>query len=126
MGILKEFKDFAIKGNVIDLAVGVIIGAAFGKIITSLVEDIIMPFITTFLPASRWEKWNYKNILYGKFMSAIIYFFIVAFILFLIIKAINAIKRIEEGNKPHVPPPPVISSTDKLLMEIRDTLKEQP
>lgn len=128
MGFVKEFKDFAVKGNVIDLAVGVIIGAAFGKIVTSLVEDIITPAILT--PAL--ERANLKDldqlviagtaIKYGNFLSQVISFIIVAFVLFLFIKAFNSMKKKEEA-KPSAPPAP--SKEELLLSEIRDILKEK-
>ncbi|MFT4155673.1 large conductance mechanosensitive channel protein MscL [Parafilimonas sp.] len=127
MGFLKEFKEFAVKGNVVDLAVAVIIGGAFGKIITSLVDDIITPAILTpALKAANLEdiaqlKWG--SVKYGNFLSAIISFIIIALCLFLIIKAINATKNKEEA-APAAPPAP--SSTDQLLIEIRDELKKKP
>lgn len=127
MGFLKEFKEFAVKGNVVDLAVAVVIGGAFGKIVTSLVEDIITPAILT--PAL--EKANLKNlseltfpgtaIKYGNFLSQVLSFIIIAFALFLIVKAMNRFKRKDEPAAPAGP-----SSTDKLLMEIRDELKKRP
>ena len=121
MRIIKEFREFAIKGNIIDLAVAVMIGAAFGKIITSLVDNIIMPFIGSFLRnnfASLVAKINGVDIKYGLFLQAAADFIIVAFVLFIMVKAINKIKR-KEGVKVSSAP----SSTDQLLMEIRDTLK---
>ena len=121
MRIIKEFREFAIKGNIIDLAVAVMIGAAFGKIITSLVDNIIMPIIGSFLNnnfASFVVKINGVDIKYGLFLQAAADFVIVAFVLFIMVKAINKIKR-KEGIKVSSAP----SSTDQLLMEIRDTLK---
>ncbi|HEX5154191.1 MAG TPA: large conductance mechanosensitive channel protein MscL [Parafilimonas sp.] len=126
MGFLKEFKDFAVKGNVVDLAIAVIIGGAFGKIVSSLVDDIITPAILT--PALKAA--NLSNlgelvipgtaIKYGNFLSQVISFIIIAFALFLIIKAINSTKKKE------APPPPAgPSSTDQLLMEIRDELRKK-
>lgn len=127
MGMIKEFKDFAMRGNVIDLAVGVVIGGAFNKIVSSLVEDIITPAILT--PALKAA--NLSNladltipgtaIKYGNFISNIISFIIVAFALFMVIKGINKMSKKEEA-APAAPPEP--SSTDKLLMEIRDSLKK--
>lgn len=127
MGFLKEFKEFAVKGNVVDLAVAVVIGGAFGKIVTSLVEDVITPAILT--PAL--EKANLKNlseltfpgtaIKYGNFLSQILSFIIIAFALFLIVKGVNSFKRKEEAAPPAGP-----SSTDQLLTEIRDELKKRP
>lgn len=127
MGFIKEFKEFAVKGNVIDLAVGVIIGGAFGKIISSLVDDVITPLLLKpalqALNLSRIEDLTmFGTVKYGVFLSAVINFIIVAFILFLIIKGINSMKRKEEA-KPAAPPAP--SATEKLLMEIRDELKKK-
>ena len=125
MGFIKEFKDFAMKGNIVDLAVAVIIGGAFGKIISSLVDDIITPAILT--PALKAANLSDLTklvipgtaIKYGNFLSAVISFIIVALALFVIIKAINKTKKQE------APPPPAgPSSTDQLLMEIRDSLKK--
>ena len=124
MRIIKEFREFAMKGNIIDLAVAVMIGAAFGKIITSLVDNIIMPIIGSFLSdnfASFVVKINGVDIKYGLFLQAAADFVIVAFVLFIMVKAINKIKR-KEGIKVSSAP----SSTDQLLMEIRDTLKSKP
>ena len=124
MRIIKEFREFAMKGNIIDLAVAVMIGAAFGKIITSLVDNIIMPIIGSFLSnnfASLVAKINGVDIKYGLFLQAAADFVIVAFVLFILVKAINKIKR-KEGIKVSSAP----SSTDQLLMEIRDALKSKP
>ena len=125
MGMIKEFKDFAIKGNVIDLAVGVVIGAAFGKIISSLIEHVITPLLLQ--PALKaahltdMEKLTaLGSVKYGMFLSAIINFLMVAWILFLIIKGINAAKKKEAAA---APPPP--TTQEQLLIEIRDLLKEQ-
>ena len=128
MGMMKEFKDFAMKGNVIDLAVGVVIGGAFGKIVSSLVDDIITPAILT--PALKAAKLSNLSeltipgtaIKYGNFLSNIISFLIVAFALFMVIKTINRMNMKKEAEAPAAPPEPSI--TDKLLMEIRDSLKK--
>lgn len=127
LGFFKEFKEFAVKGNVIDLAVGVVIGGAFGKIVTSLVEDIITPAILT--PAL--EAANLQNlselvipgtaIKYGNFVSAAISFAIVAFALFVMIKGINKLKKAEEP----APEAPAGPTQEQLLAEIRDLLKKQ-
>ncbi|QKJ29073.1 large-conductance mechanosensitive channel protein MscL [Mucilaginibacter mali] len=125
MGFVKEFKEFAIKGNVIDLAVAVVIGAAFGKIVSSLVDDIITPAILT--PALKAAHLTNLSelvipgtaIKYGNFLSQIISFLIVAVALFLIIKGINATKKKEEA-APAAPPAP--TKEEILLTEIRDLL----
>jgi large conductance mechanosensitive channel len=122
MGILKEFRDFTLRGNVVDLAVAVIIGAAFGAIVSSLVDNVITPLLLT--PALKaanaqdLDKLTYGAVKYGLFLSAIIKFIVIAFILFLIVKAMKSIE------KKKVPPAQEASSTDKLLMEIRDELKK--
>jgi len=125
MGFVSEFKEFAMKGNVVDLAIGVVIGGAFGKIVSSLIDDVITPLILKpALDAANLSniadlKWG--AVKYGNFISNIISFIIVAIVLFMIIKAMNAAKKKEEA-APAAPAEP--SNTDKLLMEIRDSLKK--
>ena len=123
MGMFKEFKEFAMKGNVVDLAVAVVIGAAFAAIISSFVDDVITPLLLTpalnAIGATDIDKLVWGSVKYGVFLSAVIKFIVIAFILFLVVKAINSIKKKEPP-----PPPPGPSSTDKLLMEIRDSLKK--
>ena len=139
MGLLKEFKDFAAKGNVIDLAVAVVIGGAFGKIIKALVADLIMPLIGMLTGGSdissrftvlgdgayatiKEAKEAGANILmYGHFIQSIIDFLIIAFSIFMVIRTFNKMQKKKE-EEPAAPPAP--SSTDKLLMEIRDSLKK--
>ena len=123
MGMLSEFKDFAIKGNVVDLAVGVIIGAAFGKIITSFIEDVVTPLLLQpALEAAHLSKIEelvaFGGVKYGLFLSAVINFIIVAFVIFLMIKAINASKKKEAAAAPAGP------TQEELLMQIRDLLKK--
>jgi large conductance mechanosensitive channel len=125
--MLQEFKKFAMRGNVIDLAVGVIIGAAFGKIITSLVEDLITPLILKpALDAAHLSHLQdltvFGSVKYGLFLSAIINFLLVAFVLFLIVKGINSSSR-KKDEKPGEPPPP--AADVQLLTEIRDILKKK-
>lgn len=126
MGMMSEFKDFAMKGNVVDLAIGVIIGAAFGKIVTSLVEDIITPIVLKpaleAAGAANIEQWAPGGMLLGKFIAAVISFIVIAFVLFLIVKGINASRK-KEAAAPAAPPAP--SNEEKLLMEIRDALKNK-
>lgn len=136
---LQEFKTFAMRGNVIDLAVGVVIGGAFGKITTSLVNDIIMPaasMLTGGLNFSDW-KWVLKeavvengqevaaavSINYGNLLSTILDFIILAFAVFCMVKAINKLHRAKAAAPPPPPPPP--SPEEQLLTEIRDLLKER-
>ena len=125
MSFIKEFKEFAMKGNVVDLAIGVIIGGAFGKIVTALVDNILMPLIGILMQGKNFSTLSTKvgdaEVKYGLFIQNVIDFIIVALVLFLIIKGINASKRKDEV----APPPPAGPTTDqKLLMEIRDALKK--
>jgi large conductance mechanosensitive channel len=123
--MLKEFKAFAMRGNVIDLAVGVIIGGAFGKIIASLNDDVITPLLLKpALDAANLSHLNqltlFGTVKYGVFLSAVLNFIVVAFVLFLLVKGINAAHKKEE-TKPAPPPPP--PADIQLLTEIRDILK---
>lgn len=123
MGMMKEFKDFAMKGNVVDLAIGVIIGAAFSKIVSSLVEDVITPLLLKpALDAANLQDLDklvvMGSVKVGVFLSAVINFIIVAFILFLIVKGINRFKK-KEAAAAAVTPEEVV-----LLREIRDALKK--
>lgn len=128
MGWIKEFKDFAIKGNVIELSVAVVIGAAFGGIVSSLVEDIITPLILT--PAIQAagvadiDKLAWGAVKYGKSLAAIIQFVFIAFVLFLVIKGVNKVKEKQAAADKLEDSIPKISSTDQLLTEIRDALKK--
>src|SRR6187399_1615293 len=123
MGMLKEFRDFALKGNVVDLAVAVIIGGAFGASISSLVDDVITPLLLKpALKAANAEdldKLTWGAIKYGKFLAAVIKFVLVAFVLFWVVKASNSMKK-KDADAPAAEP----SNTDKLLMEIRDELRK--
>ena len=125
--MLNEFKKFAFKGNVLDLAIGVIMGAAFGKIVSSLVTDIMMPLIGLLFPSKPdFTNLMWNNIKYGNFIQIIIDFLITAVAIFIFVKAINTAKEKmakeeadEEGEKA-----PEIDSKEELLKEIRDLLKE--
>ncbi len=124
--MLKEFKAFALRGNVVDLAVGVIIGAAFGTIVNSLINDVITPLLLKpALDAAQLSKLEDLTVLgavkYGKFIGATINFLIVAFVLFLIVKAMNAAKKKEEVTPST---PPAVPADVQLLTEIRDLLKK--
>jgi large conductance mechanosensitive channel len=126
MGFVSEFKQFAVNGNVVDLAIGVIIGGAFGKIVSSLIDDVITPLLLKpALEAANLTKLEeltiFGSVKYGMFLSATINFVIIAFVLFLIIKGINAAKAKEEA-VPAAPPAP--SKEEILLGEIRDLLKK--
>lgn len=134
MAIVKEFKEFIMRGNVLDLAVGVIIGGAFGKIVSSLVDDIIMPpigFITGGVDFSKIQYVLVKGdpelktadvaIRYGNFINVLIQFLIVAFCIFLVVKLVNSFRR-KQADVPAEPAGPTTS--EKLLMEIRDSLRK--
>lgn len=137
MGMLKEFKEFAMRGNVVDMAVGIIIGGAFGKIISSVVSDIIMPPIGLALGGVNFTdlKLNLSEAVvegdkvvkeavtvnYGNFIQVTVDFLIIAFVIFMLIKAMNSLKKKEEA-APAAPPPP--SEEVTLLREIRDALKK--
>lgn len=143
MGFFKEFKEFAVKGNVMDLAVGVIIGGAFGKIIDSLVNDLVMPLVASIIGSPNFsnvytvlkgevpagtpllEARKLENVVifaYGNFITVAINFLLLAFVIFLMVKGINSMKRKEEA-KPVAAPAP--SATETLLAEIRDELKKK-
>ncbi|HEX8314808.1 MAG TPA: large conductance mechanosensitive channel protein MscL [Flavisolibacter sp.] len=126
MGFVKEFREFALKGNIVDLAIAVIIGAAFGAIVSSLVDDIITPLLLT--PALEaagvkdLDKLTWGAVKYGNFLAAVIKFVVIALVLFSLIKAMNSLKRKKEI--PVSAAPPEYSLQEKLLMEIRDSLKK--
>jgi large conductance mechanosensitive channel len=136
MSLLTEFKEFAARGNVVDLAVGVIIGASFGKIVTSLVDQIIMPPIGLLLGKVDFSKLEWVlvqenpltpaiekvSIQYGAFINTLIQFLIVAFVIFLVVKAINKLRR-QQAEAPAEPAAP--TATEALLAEIRDELKKK-
>lgn len=132
MSVLKEFKEFAMRGNVIDLAIGIVIGAAFGKIVTSVVNDIIMPPLGLLIGGVNFTDLKVVmkeavgqnpavTLNYGNFIQVIFDFMIVAFAIFLLVKGINRLRKKEEA-KPAAPAAP--NNEEKLLMEIRDLLKK--
>ena len=124
MGFLKEFKEFAVKGNVVDLAIGVIIGGAFGAIVSSLVGDVITPLLLTpafkATGAENLQDLVWNGVAYGKFLAAVINFLCVAFVLFMLVKGINKFKKKEEP----APEAPAGPTQEELLTEIRDLLKK--
>jgi large conductance mechanosensitive channel len=138
MGVVKEFKSFAMRGNVVDMAVGIIIGGAFGKIVSSFVADVIMPPIGLLLGGVDFseiavtlkqatvneagEAVSAVTMNIGLFINTVIDFVIIAFAIFMAIKAMNNLKRKEEAAPP--PPPPGPTAEEKLLIEIRDLLKK--
>ena len=143
MGFIKEFKEFAMKGNVMDMAVGVIIGGAFGKIVTSLVNDVLMPLIGKLTGGINFTdlfvnlgEGSYKTLAeakeagaavfaYGQFIQNIIDFLIVAFCIFLMIKGMNKLSRKKEEPAPAEPEAPKGPTQEELLAEIRDLLKKK-
>jgi len=121
MGFIREFREFAVRGNVMDLAIGVIIGGAFGKIVTALVDAVIMPVVAMFTG----DPENFTNLTVGPIkvgilLQAVIDFIIIAFVLFLIMKAVNRFRAKEAPAEPAAP-----SATESLLMEIRDELRKK-
>jgi large conductance mechanosensitive channel len=121
--LFEEFKNFAFKGNVIDLAVGVIIGAAFGGIVKSLVEDVFMPLVGLILPGGGYKEWQWNGVHYGAFIGQVVNFLIIALILFLfIVKFLGWITSFKK-QEAAAPPPP--TRDQELLMEIRDLLKKE-
>lgn len=126
--MLKEFRAFIQRGSVIDLAVGVIIGGAFGAIVTSLVNDILMPLVGVLLGGVDFAQLSIQvgdaTILYGNFIQAIVNFVIIAFVIFLIVRSYNKLQK-EEQQEVAPPAPPEPSPEEKLLAEIRDLLKER-
>ena len=133
MGMMKEFKEFAVKGNVVDMAVGIVIGAAFGKIVSSFVKDVLMPPIGVLLGGMDFSKLSLTvksamgktaavTINYGQFIQTVIDFTIIALAIFLMVKGINSLKRKEE----EAPKPPAAPPKEEILLtEIRDLLKEK-
>ena len=138
MGLFKEFKEFAVKGNVMDMAIGVVIGGAFGKIVTSLVSDIIMPLISAVTGGMTFTNWKWVirqavmngeevvkpelALTWGNFLQVIFDFIVIAFCIFMVVKGMNKLKKKEE---PAPEPAPAEPSEDiKLLTEIRDLLKK--
>lgn len=125
MGMVSEFKEFIAKGNAMDLAVGVIIGAAFGAIVNSLVADVITPaLLNPALKAAQVENLaelkTDGGILYGKFLAAVISFLVIAFVIFIMVKALNSMKKKEEAT----PAAPAGPTQEELLTQIRDLLKK--
>jgi len=125
MSWIREFREFAVKGNVVDLAVGVIIGTAFGKIVSSFVADIIMPLIGILIGGIHYEdlvlEVGEAQITYGKFLQNVIDFVVIAWVIFLMVKTINHFRRKQEAEPPAAPPPRDV----QLLEEIRDLLKRK-
>jgi large conductance mechanosensitive channel len=133
MSMVKEFRDFAMRGNVVDMAVGIVIGAAFGKIVTSFVNDVLMPPLGVMLGGVDFTDLSMTlkaasgevaavTLNYGSFVQTVVDFVIIAFAIFMVIKAMNSLKKKEEA-APAAPPKP--SNEEVLLAEIRDLLKQK-
>lgn len=127
MGFIKEFKEFVVKGNVIDLAIAVVLGAAFGAVVTGLTEGFIMPLVSMITGKGGVQNLSYTigatSFPYGKFLQAVINFILIALVLFMVIKTMNKIKRKKDAPVAE-PKAPEYSLQEKLLMEIRDALKK--
>lgn len=140
-GFFAEFKAFAMRGNVVDMAVGVVIGGAFGKITTSVVNDIIMPLVSMLTGGINFNDWKWVlkqavvengeeisaavSVNFGSLISTVLDFIIIAFAVFCMVKALNSLHRKKEEAPAAPPAPPEPSNEEKLLTEIRDLLKEQ-
>jgi large conductance mechanosensitive channel len=133
MSMMSEFRDFAMRGNVVDMAVGIVIGAAFGKIVSSFVSDVLMPPIGILLGGMDFTELAFTlkeasgevaavTLNYGVFVQTVVDFVIIAFAIFMVIKAMNRMKKKEEAAPPAPPEP---SAEEKLLAEIRDLLKQR-
>ena len=131
--MLKEFRDFIARGNVMDMAVGIIIGAAFTAIVTSLVEDLITPFISLFTGGIDFSNLGFRlgegdyaaTFAYGKFITAVIRFLIIAWVVFLLVKLVNRVKEAAVGSTRSAPDAPSVPSETELLIEIRDAIRAQ-
>jgi len=135
MGMMQEFKKFAMRGNVVDMAVGIVVGGAFGKIVSSFVADVVMPPIGLLVGGVDFSKLAITlkeaaegaaavTLNYGKFIQTVVDFLIVAFAIFMVVKGMNALKKKEEAAPPPPPPPPP-TKEELLLGEIRDLLKQK-
>lgn len=126
--MFKEFRDFIARGNVIDLAVGIIIGAAFTAIVASLVDDLVNPLLGLVIGGIDFSAISFglgeAQFMVGNFINAVIKFVIIAWVVFLIVRGVNRLQRI--GRKPAVPPPPAGPTQEELLAEIRDLLRARP
>ncbi|MDD7266727.1 MAG: large conductance mechanosensitive channel protein MscL [Lachnospiraceae bacterium] len=120
---LKEFRDFAVKGNVVDMAIGVIIGGAFGKVVASLVNDVILGVLASFFGTISFENLRWRAVGYGNFITAVVNFVIIAFCMFLVVKGMVMLKKKSAEEEAAAPAEP--SKEELLLAEIRDILKSK-
>ncbi|MEM9031611.1 MAG: large-conductance mechanosensitive channel protein MscL [Pseudomonadota bacterium] len=127
--MIQEFKDFIAKGNVMDMAVGIIMGAAFTAIVTSLVDDLVNPLIGLFVGGIDFSGMSFgvgdAQFMYGNFINAVIKFLIIAWVVFLLVKGVNRMRAMAEGEKEEAPEEPEGPTQEELLTEIRDALKAQ-
>lgn len=135
---IQEFKEFALRGNVFDMAVGVIVGGAFGKITNSLVNDVFMPALSLLTGSVDFTEWRWVlraadeaagiseiSVNYGNFIATVIDFLMIAFVVFLMVKSIQSIRDKRKKDEPAPPPAPAGPTTEEILLEIRDMMKEQ-
>lgn len=121
----QEFKEFAMRGNVLDMAVGVVVGSAFTAIVTSIVQNLLTPLLGLLIPDSTFAEWAPGGFGIGAVINSIITFLITAFVVFLLVKGVNKLTHLKKQEEPQEPEEPKAPTTEELLTEIRDLLKEQ-
>ena len=121
----QEFKEFAMRGNVLDMAVGVVVGSAFTAIVTSIVQNLLTPLLGLLIPDSTFAEWAPGGFGIGAVINSIITFLITAFVVFLLVKGVNKLTHLKKQEEPQEPQEPKAPTTEELLTEIRDLLKEQ-
>ena len=121
----QEFKEFAMRGNVLDMAVGVVVGSAFTAIVTSIVQNLLTPLLGLLIPDSTFAEWAPGGFGIGAVITSIITFLITAFVVFLLVKGVNKLTHLKKQEEPQEPEEPKAPTTEELLTEIRDLLKEQ-
>ena len=121
----QEFKEFAMRGNVLDMAVGVVVGSAFTAIVTSIVQNLLTPLLGLLIPDSTFAEWAPGGFGIGAVINSIITFLITAFVVFLLVKGVNKLTHLKKQEEPQEPEKPKAPTTEELMTEIRDLLKEQ-
>ena len=121
----QEFKEFAMRGNVLDMAVGVVVGSAFTAIVTSIVQNLLTPLLGLLIPDSTFAEWAPGGFGIGAVINSIITFLITAFVVFLLVKGVNKLTHLKKQEEPQEPEEPKAPTTEELLVEIRDLLKQQ-
>ena len=121
----QEFKEFAMRGNVLDMAVGVVVGSAFTAIVTSIVQNLLTPLLGLLIPDSTFAEWAPGGFGIGAVINSIITFLITAFVVFLLVKGVNKLTHLKKQEEPQEPEEPKAPTAEELLTEIRDLLKEQ-